>query len=131
MNFAPGAYTEWRVDVPVPDLLDAAIVKRDYHQARLEHWSTERESAEEKLRAEGVEFRSAPARYTNTVSSGAAALDVVIDPNLKRALDETRQKVEDHTGFVTRYTRWVSFFNRADQRSTYPCDFETFEEMGL
>lgn len=120
---------EWKVQVTAAELLKAALAKRDHHAERLKHWQEQRDAAEIKLRSEGVEFRETGGSYSNSSKAGGVA--VVVDPQLQKAFEEARGKVDEHWHLTERYARWASFFGRATPSSSFECDYDAFDELGL
>lgn len=114
--------SHWHFLFSGKEVAEAAAKKATYHRERLEFWKLEADLAESKLREKGVEFRSYPV-------TGGEQLNVVLDTDLQKRLQECKSKVRDHETELRRYELWGVACARVHGELGLDCD--DIEYFGL
>ena len=103
-----------------PKVLAAILKKIAYRKERVAFWESNLATAEEKLLMEGVEIRksfdqfgNAGVTYTNNVG---ANVQVVVDPNMQRAITEATQKLHEHRKALTEMEGWRDYVESLDPK---------------
>jgi hypothetical protein len=91
---------QWEFKYLALDVLRAAESEMHYHEAREEHWATERLVAEDSLREEGIEM-------IHHEVTGGTQVNVQLDPEKAKWLNTCQQKLREHHQKVTEFSAWV------------------------
>jgi hypothetical protein len=104
MEFDPSRIVsrrDWTFPFTSSEVRMACEAKFAYHMSRYEHWSDRVEALEAKLKNEGVEFRE----YQVT---GGKQLDVVLDPQIAKELNEAKDKQRQHERSSKEYRAYLA-----------------------
>lgn len=97
--------SEWKFTFSTEVVLAAADAKVRYHQGRLMHWEAELEQAENDLRANGFDIRSAVNLTPST--SNSYREQPVLDQTKVQRVRECDTKAAEHRGMVAEFGTWV------------------------
>lgn len=96
---------EWEFEYSASKMAEAAEIKRNTHQKKLEWWENKKKEVMQQVRDTGIEIRdSVAAGYSN--KSGNYGPQIEIDGGLQRDLSECQQKILEHAGHVQAYEGW-------------------------
>ena len=118
----------WTFAYSTAELLRASQERVAHHTERLEHWTTERDAREEKLRAEGIDIRAAV--RAGVANSTAYYGQPTLDADLLHALQEAQERVDFHTERQEAFARWVRALQHDEDR-TRELTVQDIEFFGL
>jgi hypothetical protein len=112
----------WNFRYSAKQLAEATRAKIDHHTERLDYWNSQREQLIAEIRADGIEVNE------KTVLRGAERTsikgrdwsqggDVMIRNDLRKALEETYQKLAYHTSRRDQYAGWLQAFTDNPENS--------------
>jgi histidinol-phosphate/aromatic aminotransferase/cobyric acid decarboxylase-like protein len=112
---------EWEFDYPAADVAKGARQKADYHQERVDWWTSERERVVAELRESGLEI-------TEYEVTGGQRHDVQFDPKLTKRLSEAQSKIGSHARERDRYAMFARVLAAQDGRplKLHPEDVDYF-----
>lgn len=112
---------DYVIDVQGTVLAEAAQRLHDYHAARYEWWSEERDYAEAAVKEAGITVQS----YQQT---GGDRRELKGDPQLISRMAEAEQKMTTHANQRDEYQQWEAFFDYATKAwPVTPTDFRYFD----
>ncbi len=112
--------TSWKFSYQADKLLEAAELKRNWHEGRLNWWVKKREEIKDKIRAEGIEIDESVAyddehyKFSSNVNRGPSVNirnDLVVD------LNECVSKVKEHQAKIRDYNSWIQVLASQGQAS--------------
>lgn len=80
---------KWSVKLPATQVAAQARMRAEHHRGRQAFWAEQLATAEQELRAHGLEFRELPV-------TGGNKLQAVMDPGRVDRVEECRRKVIQH-----------------------------------
>lgn len=95
--------TKWEFQFSCEQLLAAARARSKYHHERMEYWQGEFAVALKKAKDEGLEVNE----YAIT---GGVRADIVVNPTLKKRLDESASKIQSHRNQINEYRKYEKLF---------------------
>jgi hypothetical protein len=107
----------WEFNYLASELREAAILKRDFHQKRLEWWNNKQTEVRELIKAEGIEIDES---VSNIISNSYRQPTVQVRTDLVRDIQECIGKVSEHRGKVEEYSGWVTVLTAASPTAVYP-----------
>ena len=111
-------------DFTVAQIGVACVSRLMHHEERLGVWCDALALAESDLRERGVEFRDQQV-------SGGARVDVILDPNRQRRVEECRGKVREHEHCLEGYRVTLLGLAQQNPDATYPCTVDDIVWLGL
>jgi hypothetical protein len=122
LDFDPGEHDTRRQTYTIE--LEAATVRERvgdrifFREERVAYWLAQRAKVQEKLRNEGVSVKRAydqfdAGTYSNNFNA-ARGPQVVVDPEISRALMEAEGKVKEHEDALRLYRQWDRFLGEMD-----------------
>lgn len=95
----------WEFDYTAKKLAEAAAIKRDYRQTRVEWWENKKREVMAEIRESGIEINESLAQQY--VSNAGRGPTIGIKPELQAKLSECHMKIQDHMEKVRDYDGWV------------------------
>ena len=99
---------EWKFRYNAKQLVEAARLKLEHHNARLDVWKDKREQLIAEIRESGIEVteKAALTMRTAKMRDYEDGGNVMIRNDLSKALSETYEKLAYHTGLRDTYDGW-------------------------
>ena len=96
---------DWEFEYTAKELADAAALKRDYRQSRVEWWEKQKEEVMKEVKESGLEVSESLANgYTSNVGRGP---QVMVRSDLQTKLMECHERIQKHAGAVREYDGWT------------------------
>ena len=115
MNYNDGTQMnrkDWEFKYTAKKLANAAAIKRDYRQSRVEHWEKVQAALMVEVKEKGLEIvESQTSTYTN--NAGPAA-QMVVRPEYQKKLNEAHSKIQEHMTAAREYDGWVQVLDDQD-----------------
>lgn len=98
---------KWTFGFKISDVLAAARAKMDHHRSRIAWWDAKKEEVFAKIKESGLKVsESLVSQYSKTGYPGAS-VDLEVDPDLQRKLDECVRKIGEHKAKADSYVAYV------------------------
>lgn len=108
----------WKFSYQADKLLEAAMIKKSWHDGRLKWWAEKRDETKETIKAEGIEIDESvafgsDAFYSNKGGHRGSAVSIRND--LVNDLTECVNKVTEHQEKMKDYDAWVQVLGSQGQ----------------
>jgi histidinol dehydrogenase len=117
---------EWEFEYTIEQLLEAAIMQRDFRATRVQVWEDKKAEVIARIKESGINVTdsvanelsntSATAKYLSTQSIRGA--QILIDPTMQDDLNECTEKIRQHLQLRNQYAAWVQVFEAQPKTST-------------
>lgn len=96
---------EWEFEYTAHRLAEAAMAKKEAHQAKFKWWEAKKAEVMATIRETGIEIRdSVAATYSNT--QGNYGPQIEIAEGMQRDLREVQMKLLEHDRLIQEYEGW-------------------------
>src|SRR6266446_1614774 len=111
--------TLWKFSYQANKLLEAAEIKHNWHEGRLNWWVKKREEIKDKIRSEGIEIDESVANNDENYKFSTAhrGTSVNIRNDLLVDLNECISKVKEHQAKIRDYNSWIQVLASQGQSS--------------
>jgi hypothetical protein len=127
-----GKRTEWTFRFTAAHVLEAAEKRQAHHVARGKHWAERVEVAKTELKTDGIDWRDAVMRQSDSVrTSTAYVAQPVFDSTKLQALNEAQERVQHHQKHADNYAVWVNVLRTSARDRELELDFDDIVFFGL
>lgn len=96
---------DWEFEYTAEQLANAAAIKRDYRQSRVEWWEKKKEEVMAEVKDTGLEVSESLANsYTSNAGRGP---QVMVRADLQTKLMECHDRIQKHSSAVREYDGWT------------------------
>jgi len=96
---------DWEFEYTAKQLADAAAVKRDHRQSRVEWWEKQKEAVMAEVKESGLEIQESMANSYTSNAGYAPQLGVKVE--LQKKLQECHARIQKHLEAVREYDGWM------------------------
>ena len=96
---------DWEFEYTTKQLADAAAIKRDHRQSRVEWWEKQKEAVMAEVKESGLEIQESMANSYNSNAGYAPQLGVKVE--LQKKLQECHARIQKHLEAVREYDGWM------------------------
>jgi len=96
---------DWEFEYTAKQLADAAAIKRDYRQSRVEWWEAKKAELMIEVKESGLEVSESVAQsYSSNAGRGP---QVLVRADLQTKLSECHERIQKHSAAVREYDGWT------------------------
>ncbi len=107
---------DWEFEYTAKQLADAAALKRDHRQSRVEWWEKQKEVVMAEAKESGLEIQES---MTNSYTSNAGhAPQLGVKAELQKKFQECHTRIQKHIEAVREYDGWVQVLDAQLPQST-------------
>jgi histidinol-phosphate/aromatic aminotransferase/cobyric acid decarboxylase-like protein len=103
---------DWEFEYTAKQLADAASLKRDHRQSRVEWWEAEQAKVMAEVKESGLEIQESMAQSYLSNAGHAPQLGVKVE--LQKKLQECHSRIQKHMEAVREYDGWVQVLDAQD-----------------
>lgn len=98
---------KWTFGMKIGEVLAGAKAKRDHHNSRVAWWEAKKSEVFATIKEGGLKIsESLVSQYAKT-GYATASVDLEVDPDLQKKLDECVRKIGDHRAKADSYAAYV------------------------